>query len=97
MSAAKPRATTQTTEAVLAYLQHRVPAYPFDPKIDAEFVRELIEDFADIDILEETKGFRWFYCQQPPQQRTARLSLRRWLANATRRRSSVQTSGARGS
>ena len=96
MSAAKLTTTTKTSQAVLAYLQHRMPAYPFDRKIDDEFVRELLEDFADIDILEETKGFRWFYCQQPPQRRTARLSLRRWLANARRRRSGVKGTDARG-
>ena len=92
MSAAKP--ATKTSHAVLAYLQERMPAYPFDPKIDDEFVRELVEDFTEIDILEETKGFRWFYCQQPPQRRSARLSLRRWLANARRRQSSVQGTDA---
>ena len=97
MSAAKPTAATKTSRAVLAYLEHRMPAYPFDPKIDDEFVRELVEDFADVDILEETKGFRWFYCQQPPQRRSVRLSLRRWLANATRRRSRVQATDTRGS
>lgn len=97
MSTAKTTATSKISEAVLAYLQHRVPAYPFDPKIDAEFVRELIEDFADIDLLEETKGFRWFYCQQPPRRRTVRLSLRRWLANARRRQSGVKGADARGS
>ena len=97
MSAATTTATTKTSKAVLAYLQHRVPAYPFDAKIDAEFVRELIEDFDGIDILEETKGFRWFYCQQPPQGRTARLTLRRWLNNARRRRFRVNGADAGGS
>lgn len=97
MSAAKPRAATKASEAVLAYLQNRMPAYPFDPKIDGEFVLELVEDFAEIDILEETKGFRWFYCQQPPQRRSARLSLRRWLANARRRQSRVKDTEASGS
>ena len=94
MSAAKPKVATKTSHAVLAYLQERMPAYPFDPKIDDEFVRELVEDFNEIDILEETKGFRWFYCQQPPQRRSARLSLRRWLANARRRQSGVQGTDA---
>ena len=89
MSAAKPRAAAKASEAVLAYLQDRMPAYPFDPKIDGDFVSELVEDFAEIDILEETKGFRWFYCQKPPQRRSARLSLRRWLVNAKRRQSSI--------
>jgi hypothetical protein len=33
-----------------------VGAYPFDPKLDEAFVHELIEDFHDLDILEETKA-----------------------------------------
>ena len=97
MSAAKNRTAAKASDAVLAYLQNRMPAYPFDPKIDGEFVRELVEDFAEIDILEETKGFRWFYCQQPPQRRSARLSLRRWLANARRRQAGAKDTNARGS
>ena len=96
MSAAKPRVAAKASETILAYLQHRMPAYPFDPKIDGEFVRELVEDFAEIDILEETKGFRWFYCHQPPQRRSARLALRRWLVNARRRQSDLQDTDARG-
>lgn len=92
MTAAKSRAASK---AVLDYLQQRMPAYPFDAKIDGEFVRELTEDFADIDILEETKGFRWFYCQQPPQRRGIRVSLRRWLVNARRRQSAEKNHRAR--
>ena len=79
---------TQTVEAVLGYLQHRMPGYPFDPQLDDEFVRELIDDFAaQVDVLEETKGFRWFYSQPPgPPGRSIRLALRRWIANARQRR-----------
>lgn len=80
------KTVNKTAESVLQYLQHRVPTYPFDNKLDNEFVRELLEDFDDVDILEETKGFRWFYSGQPLQSRNARLSLRRWIANAKMRR-----------
>lgn len=95
MTVTKTRALPKASQAVLAYLQNRMPAYPFDATIDAEFVGELTEDFADIDILEETKSFRWFYCQQPPQRRSIRLSLRRWIANASRRQSTGKNTRSR--
>ena len=59
---------SKTTEkprngAILDYLR-KIPIYPFDPKIDPDFVEELVTDFASvIDILEETKAFRWFIFQ----------------------------------
>ncbi len=92
MSAAVAKPTPNLATTVLAYLQHQMPAYPFDPKLDAEFVRELLDDFhEEVDVLDETKGFRWFYCQQPPPQRSMRLSLRRWIANAKTRRNRAHT------
>ena len=72
---------------ILQYLQHRLPAYPFDAKLDAAFVEELIDDFKPVNILEETKAFRWYYDNEPAKRlRNVRLGLRRWLANAGRRR-----------
>jgi hypothetical protein len=44
-------------EPILDYLKSRIPAYPFDARLDAEFVEELLVDFRDLDILEETKTF----------------------------------------
>ena len=72
-----------TTEEILAYLQSRMPAYPFDPRIDTEFVDELIADFPDHDILEETKTFRWYYQnRQAGSLKNVRVGLRRWIATA---------------
>ena len=72
---------------ILAYLKHQLPAYPFDPKLDAEFVQELITDFDDLDLLEETKTFRWYYNNQPATRfKNVRVGLRRWLANAWTRK-----------
>lgn len=72
---------------ILAYLKDQLPAYPFDPKLDAEFVRELINDFDDIDLLEETKTFRWYYNNQPAARfKNVRVGLRRWIANAWTRK-----------
>jgi hypothetical protein len=76
-----------TAEDILGYLQHQMPAYPFDPKLDEEFVRELITDFDDLDILEETKTFRWYYHNRPVERfKNVRVGLRRWIANAWTRR-----------
>ena len=70
-------------EILLHYLQYQLPAYPFDLKVDAEFVRELLDDFDHLDLLEETKTFRWYYNNQPVQRLpNVRVGLRRWLANA---------------
>ena len=76
-------------EAVLAYLQHRLPAYPFDAKTDQDFVEELVEDFGGINVLEEIKNFRWFNDSKPVSNlRSVRLALRRWIANSKRRKAS---------
>jgi len=74
-------------ETILAYLQKQIPAYPFDLRIDAEFVDELIADFKDIDILEEAKTFRWYYQNRPADRmKNLRVGLRRWIASARVRR-----------
>jgi len=68
---------------VLDYLKERIPGYPYNPKIDDDFVDELINDFADIDIIEQLKAFRWYYDNKPVAKvSNVRLSIRRWLANA---------------
>jgi hypothetical protein len=68
---------------ILDYLR-KIPLYPFDPKIDPDFVDELLADFGTaVDVLEETKAFRWYHADQGTSGlRSARLSLRRWLTNA---------------
>lgn len=78
------KTTTKTpNQDILAYLK-KIADYPFDPKIDPLFVEELVTDFGScVDILEETKAFRWFQVDQANSKlRSARLALRRWLNNA---------------
>lgn len=76
-----------TADDILGYLQHQMPAYPFDPKLDGEFVRELITDFDHLDILEEAKTFRWYYNNRPVERfKNVRVGLRRWIANSWARR-----------
>lgn len=68
-------------DAILDYLRQRLPGYPFDPELDHLFVNELLEDFNHLDILEQTKAFRWFHDNQPSQRhKNLRLALRRWLS-----------------
>jgi hypothetical protein len=70
-------------ELILAYLKTQMPAYPFDPQLDPLFVDELIADFAEYDILEEAKTFRWYYNNCPASRlKNLRAGLRRWIANS---------------
>lgn len=75
------------TDNILNYLQEKLPQYPFDENLDQDFVAELIDDFDHLDILEETKAFRWYYDNQPQKRLTnVRLGLRRWMNNAWTRK-----------
>jgi hypothetical protein len=72
-----------TPEPILDYLQNQIPEYPFDRKLDEEFVHELIADFQDLNILEETKTFRWYHNNRPAARfKNVRVGLRRWIANS---------------
>ncbi len=72
-----------TAEPILGYLEQRMPGYPFDPKLDQDFVSELIDDFGEVDILEQTKAFRWYHDNKPAAKyKNLRTALRRWLASA---------------
>ena len=83
------------TEDILNYLKKQLSSYPFHAKTDSAFVAELIHDFQDLDILEETKAFRWYYeSELAPTLKNPRLGLRRWLAKAKAwNREHPQTSG----
>lgn len=73
----------ELVEHILNYLEHSLPGYPFDLRVDTAFVEELVRDFADLDLLEEIKAFRWYYEDSPLSRvRKPRVALRRWMANA---------------
>jgi len=70
------------TEDMLIYLR-QLPSYPFDAEMDSAFVKELVDDFPGVDILEETKAFRWYYDNKPASRmRQVRVGLRRWILRA---------------
>jgi hypothetical protein len=72
------------TDAILSYLSSRMPNYPFDENLDPPFVEELLDDFPELDLLEQIKLFRWYYDNKPPLTRNPRVAIRRWVANARR-------------
>jgi len=75
-----------TTRAILEYLEHLVPNYPFNRRLDCEFITELMVDFPGLDVLEEVKTFRWYYDSEPASQAgNPRAALRRWIANVRSR------------
>lgn len=74
---------SNTAKDILHYLKTALPQYPFNAKLDAEFVDELLVDFEKVNILEETKSFRWFHNNEPVTN--PRIRLRRWLINARQR------------
>ncbi len=65
---------------VLDYLQHQFPSYPFNPKLDTDFVIELAGDFQDLNLLEQIKTFRWYYDDDVSKVGNPRSALRRWMA-----------------
>jgi len=71
------------SESISQYLRHRLPGYPFNTELDADYVQELVDDFPDINILAEIKAFRWYYNNKPfSGSKKPRVALRRWLENA---------------
>ena len=71
------------SESISEYLRHRLPGYPFNTELDADYVQELVDDFPDINILAEIKAFRWYYNNKPfSGSKKPRVALRRWLENA---------------
>ena len=71
---------------ILEYLRDELPGYRFDEDIDCPFVRELLGDFPEMDILEEIKILRWCRNNEPfSETANQRVALRRWVARAARR------------
>jgi len=70
---------------ILTYLREKLPGYPFQLALDTLFVQELLEDFTDIDLLDEVKTYRWYYDRQLGKK-NHRSSIRRWMTNTRPRR-----------
>jgi hypothetical protein len=83
----RPSGYDPQVDAVLAYLESHLPGYPFNPDLDTPFVEELVNDFPDVNVLEQLKAFRWYHDNQPLNPaKKPRLRIRRWIAGAVRTR-----------
>ena len=80
-SSTEPQLETRVAE-LLHYLQHGFSAYPFNPKLDTDFVLELAADFERLNLLEQLKTFRWYYDDDLSRIGNPRAALRRWMARA---------------
>lgn len=69
-------------QALLDYLHHHLPGYPFNLDLDRPFVEELHDDFPHLDLLHQVKLFRWYHDNRPPLDRRPRATLRRWIHGA---------------
>jgi len=65
---------------VLDYLQHQFSNYPFNPRLDTDFIVELSGDFQGLNLLEQIKTFRWYYDDDLSNLGNPRAALRRWMA-----------------
>ena len=71
---------------ILDYLRDHLTGYPFRRDLDAAFVDELLDDFDDLDVLEQIKRLRWYRDDEPLDEHSKpRLAIRRWLVKAQRR------------
>ena len=59
--------------------------YPFNRKLDTAFIVELAADFERVNLLEQTKTFRWYYDDDLSRVGNPRAALRRWMVRAHNR------------
>jgi len=60
-------------------------AFPPIPSIEnstLSFILELAADFERVNLLEQTKTFRWYYDDDLSRVGNPRAALRRWMARA---------------
>lgn len=87
--------TGDPIEPVLAALQN-VPGYPFDVEKDTVLVRDLLDSYPQLDLVEEIRGWTaWMLDHEQKKKVNRRARLRRWCGNAVEfgRRSGQSDSG----
>ena len=68
--------------SILKELQS-IDKYPFDYERDLEYIRMLLVEFADVDILSEVKKWVVYKLDKPLKTNSnARSQLRNWMGNA---------------
>lgn len=65
----------------------KIPGYPFNRSKDLDFLFELLDEFRNVNLEEELIRFRLWLSECPPHPNLRyRLFLRRWMQNASARR-----------
>jgi len=59
-----------------------IPDYPFSEETDRPLVAELIDDFPEIDLVEQLKAWHWYRIDNPSRLKNPRGALRRWMIKA---------------
>lgn len=74
--------TGDPAEPVLDALQ-RVPGWPYDEPKDRVLVRDLLDSFPQLDLVEEIRSWTaWMLDHDQKKQVNRRARLRRWCSNA---------------
>ena len=76
--------TTSPSPLELSILHElkNIDEYPFDYERDLEYIRMLLVEFADVDILSEVKKWAVYKLDKPLKAKSnARSQLRNWMAN----------------
>lgn len=62
-----------------------VDNYPFDYEKDLDYIRELVIEYPDIDILKQLKKWKTYKIDKPLGKKSnARLQIRNWMTNASK-------------
>jgi len=77
-------AQTNPIEAILLYIRTHFDEYNFDLIKDQKYYGILIEEFPDLDLLEETKLFHIWVIDSSAKLGNPRLTFRKWLKNSSK-------------
>lgn len=78
-------ASTARLAPILVYLKEHFSGYPYDDSKDPAYFSRLLEDFCDLNILEELKSYHAWTLDQPAEKKIFyRSRFRSWLKTAVR-------------
>lgn len=79
----KLKEDTKTTETLI--LLSKVKNYPYDAEKDLEFIKSLIVDFPDVDVIEKIKQIMLNWLNFPLKKKSRpRVQIRRWVTNESK-------------
>ena len=73
-----------SNEKIILNTLKSVELYPFDYEKDLEYIRELIIEFSDVDLVKQIKKWKTYKLDKPLKNKSnARLQIRNWIINAS--------------